>query len=51
MTGGKTRGRAMKKLMGKAWGSRRKWPEFAEKSFNRLWREEAEKKKDEGMNV
>lgn len=44
MAGGKLKNRLMKGSLAKHWGPRRENPVFRQKSFNRLWREEQERK-------
>ncbi len=39
MFGSTTKNLVMRYFMSKSWGSRRKMPEFAPKSFNKLWKE------------
>lgn len=39
MASGKTKNKAMTKMFSKTWGSHRKMPDFAPKSFNQLYRE------------
>lgn len=38
-TSGKTRSKLLQKIFKKAWGERRAFPEFAQKSFNERWQE------------
>ncbi|PKP52217.1 MAG: [Fe-S]-binding protein [Bacteroidetes bacterium HGW-Bacteroidetes-1] len=47
MTSGGTKNIVLKYFVGKAWGSRRKLPMLADKSFSQLWSELEEQKKKE----